>query len=338
MDAIFDLGIGIIRFLQSLGGWLLMPMQTITFLGNEEFFLFIAPAFYWCLDAALGMRLGLGALSSSILNGAIKIGLRGPRPYWLDQGVKAFRIESSFGVPSNHAQTATVVWGSIARYINKKWVWGLCILVIALIGLSRMYLGVHFPHDVLLGWIIGAFSLWGMLKYENRLLQWFNHFRTPNQILIALGASVLLILMVAGIRMLTLDWNIPQTWMQAAAQTDPLGETVDPRALSGTVSNAGAFFGFILGGVLLRDRGWFDARGSLWKRALRFLLGVSGVFVLWYGLGEVFPRGETMIPYVLRYIRYALVGSWVSGLAPIIFIKLKLAHHTRAAANAGTNR
>lgn len=331
MDAIFQLGIELIKIFQSLGTWLLLPMQTITFLGNEEFFLFIAPAFFWCVDAGLGMRVGLGALFSSVINGAFKIGLRGPRPYWLDGGVKAYRIESSFGVPSNHAQTAAVVWGSIARFFNKRWLWGLCILLIAVIGFSRMYLGVHFPHDVLLGWLIGALMLWLIARYEQRFLGWFNRFQTPGQILMALGVSIGLILIVALIRSASQDWVMPQAWSQAAAQADPLGQNIDPMALSGVVSNSGAFFGFILGGVLLRDRGWFDARGALWKRALRFILGVLGVFILWFGLGEILPRGETVLPLLLRFLRYALVGAWVSGMAPLIFIRLKLANHAGAA-------
>ncbi len=46
--------------------------------------------------------------------------------------------------------------------------------------------------------------------------------------------------------------------------------------------------------------------------------------LLWYGLGEVFPGGEMLLPFILRYLRYALVGLWLSGCAPWIFMKLKL--------------
>ncbi|MGW8251887.1 MAG: hypothetical protein ACWGO1_14695 [Anaerolineales bacterium] len=48
------------------------------------------------------------------------------------------------------------------------------------------------------------------------------------------------------------------------------------------------------------------------------------MIVLWYGLGLVLPDGETVLHYILRYIRYSLVGLWVTGLAPIVFIKLRL--------------
>ena len=254
MEAIFDLGNAIIRFLQSLGVWLVYPMQIITFLGNEEFFLFVAPAVFWCLDATLGIRLGLGAMFSGVVNSAIKIGLRGPRPYWLDSSIRAYWTETSFGVPSGHAQNATVLWGLLAKSSAKKWVWAFCATIIVLIGLSRVYLGVHFPHDVLLGWITGALLLWVIIKFEGDFLHWFNHFRTSDQVLITLGSSLLMILIVAFIRLVFMDWTLPEAWVLAAAQAAPQGKPIDPMALSGTISNAGAFFGLALGGILLRDK------------------------------------------------------------------------------------
>jgi hypothetical protein len=57
----------------------------------------------------------------------------------------------------------------------------------------------------------------------------------------------------------------------------------------------------------------------------RYLLGVVGVVIFWYVLGRLLPRGETLLAYSLRYLRYALVGLWVSGLAPALFIRLGLA-------------
>ena len=56
------------------------------------------------------------------------------------------------------------------------------------------------------------------------------------------------------------------------------------------------------------------------QRFGRYVLGVLGVFILWFGLGEVFPRGETWLPFLLRFLRYGLVGLWVTALAPLLFI------------------
>jgi hypothetical protein len=74
----------------------------------------------------------------------------------------------------------------------------------------------------------------------------------------------------------------------------------------------------------INSRGGWQAAGPVWKRAARYVVGLLGVIVIWYGLGLVFPRGETFIPYVLRFIRYALLGLWVSAGAPLFFTKLKL--------------
>ena len=329
MQTIIELGIAMILFLQNIGDWLATPMRMITFLGNEEFYLFVAPAIYWCLDAALGLRLGLGLMISGLINSAFKIAIHGPRPFWVDAKVTAFSSETSFGAPSGHAQNATVVWGILAKSTHKKWGWILAGVLIFLIGLSRMYLAVHFPHDVLLGWSIGALILWAMIKWEKPFTAWFSRFQFTQQILLAFFTSAAAILFMSAIRYLIRGWVLPEAWALAASQAYPDADPIAPLALSSMVSNAGTFFGLAVGGLWLNQRGYFDARGPLWQRLLRFLLGVIGVFILWFGLGEIFPRGETLAPYILRYIRYALVGLWISGIAPWLFIQIKIAQPTR---------
>jgi hypothetical protein len=76
----------------------------------------------------------------------------------------------------------------------------------------------------------------------------------------------------------------------------------------------------------MNTRGGFSAHGTVNQRALRYVVGVLGVGVLWFGLGAVFPRGDELLPYILRFARYSLVGLWVSAGAPWLFIKLRLAH------------
>ena len=75
-----------------------------------------------------------------------------------------------------------------------------------------------------------------------------------------------------------------------------------------------------------RRFGRFDAGGDLSKRALRFSLGLIVVLILWFGLGQIFPRNEDVLSFVLRFARYALLGAWVSAGAPWVFVRLKLAN------------
>ena len=325
MEIIFELGAQIVLFLQGLGDWLAGPMELITSLGYEQFYLFVAPAIFWCLDVNLGLRMGLFLMVSASLNSVLKLVFHGARPYWYNPEVIAHTSESSFGAPSGHAQNAVVVWGTLAAWFRSRWAWIAALTLMFLIGVSRMYLGVHFPHDVVLGWLIGALLLWLLVTYEGRLLAWLKRYDPPVQILIALGASLALVLLGWLARLTLAEWSVPAAWLQNALMAASEGEPPDPLALSGLVSNAGAFFGLAWGGILLKNRGGFDAGGPARQRAARFLIGLAGVVAIWYGLGAIFPRGEALLPLVLRYLRYTLVGLWVTALAPFLFIRLRLA-------------
>ena len=59
--------------------------------------------------------------------------------------------------------------------------------------------------------------------------------------------------------------------------------------------------------------------------ALRYVVGLIGVLILWRGLALFLPDNADLISYVLRYVRYTLVGFWVSGGAPWLFFRFKLA-------------
>lgn len=331
MNPIFDLGIAIILFLQSLGEWLVAPMRLFSFLGNEEFFLFVAPAIYWCISPALGLRLGLTLMVSSAVNAALKLIFHAPRPYWYSAEVDALSAETSFGAPSGHAQHAVVVWGGLAAFTGRTWAWGVAASLILLIGFSRVYLGVHFPADVLFGWAIGAALLWGALRLEKPFVARLLQQDLPSQILTVFGASLVLILLGAGIKLSLGAWTVPTGWLELALRAVPDGDPIEPLALSPLMSHAGTFFGLALGAILLHTLGGFDVSGPWPLRLARFVLGVAGVFVLWYGLGAIFPRGETWLPYLLRYFRYGLVGLWITGLAPLAFIRFRLANRLEPA-------
>lgn len=327
MDSILQLGIDLILFLQSLGEWLLLPMKTFTFMGNEEFFLFIAPLIFWCVDTGLGLRVGLALMVSSGLNAALKFAFHGPRPYWYSTEVQTYSAEASFGAPSGHAMNSTTIWGRLAVGVRRKWFWWVAIALIFLIGVSRLYLAVHFPHDVLLGWLFGALLLLGLLALEKRLTPRIMRMRPTEKILWAFGASLVMILIGAGTALLitAINWQMPADWVTKAIQAVPGGEPPNPFSLDGLITSAGAFFGLALGAIFLFDRGGFETRGPAWQLVLRFLVGLAGVMAIRYGLKAIFPEGEALLPYFLRYVRYAAIGVWVTGGAPFVFICFKLA-------------
>jgi len=74
----------------------------------------------------------------------------------------------------------------------------------------------------------------------------------------------------------------------------------------------------------MNTQGGFSAEGTTIQRLARYALGLVGVALFWFGLGALFPRGEALLPYILRFVRYSLIGFWISAGAPWFFAKLRL--------------
>ena len=266
----------------------------------------------------LGIRVALILMLSTNINSAFKLAFHGPRPYWYSPKVRALATETSFGVPSGHAQGAVVFWGLLATYLRKWWSWLVAILFILLIGLSRLYLGVHFPHDVLLGWLIGGVILWLGLRFWDPVLAWAKKLGVGWQVLCAFLASLVLILFPAipFIGLKAANWQPAQDWAIFASQAI---------TLSDVATIAGTFFGMLVGLIWLAGQGGFQTKGLGWKLVLRYLLGLAGVCIIRYGLKYIFPGGESALAYFFGYLRYTAIGFWVTGGAPWIFIRVKLA-------------
>jgi membrane-associated phospholipid phosphatase len=323
MQTILDFGIRFIAALQGLGDWQTLPMQFFSFLGTEEFFMLVLPILYWCVDSLLGLRVAVILMLSTSINAAFKLAFHSPRPYWYSTSVKGMAEETSFSIPSNHGQTAVVIWGILAAYLRKGWGWLIAILLILLISLSRLYLGVHFPQDVLAGWLIGGLILWLTLRFWDPLAAWTKKHSALWQVLAAFLASLVVFLLplIPFLWLKITNWQPPQEWARYAAQAIT--------AQNGATS-AGTLFGLFLGLVWFGCQGGFQTKGVWWKLVLRYLLGIAGVFIIRYGLKFIFPEGETILAYFLRYLRYTLIGFWVTGGAPWAFIHLKLAEkHNR---------
>jgi membrane-associated phospholipid phosphatase len=322
METIWNIGIAWNIYFQGLGRWLKTPMEVFSFFGTEPFFLLLLPALYWCVEAGIGLRVGIILLLGASTNDALKLTFHGPRPYWFGPDVIGYASETSFGAPSGHAQNAFGVWGMLAACTGKRWGWLIAIPVILLIGISRLYLGVHFPHDVILGWLTGALLLWLVLRLWKPVGAWLKKMSLVQQLLASFLSSLLLVLisLIPFLWLKFTGWQPPQAWA---------GHAKDAVSLNVAFTTAGTLFGLLAGLAWLNRQGGFDANGPLWKRILRYPLGLVGLLVFYLGMkalfGSMVPDAEAVFPYVFRYIRYALVGAWISAGAPWVFVKLNLA-------------
>lgn len=246
-----------------------------------------------------------------------------PRPYWVDTRVKAFSSETSFGMPSGHSQDAASIWGTIAVSQKKRWVTWIALLLIFLIGVSRIYLGVHFLHDVLAGWLIGGLILWGYLSIEKKLAAWLYVKKLSVQILLAFTLSVVLIGLGLLARALVNDWQIPQEWINNALAASDV--VPDPFNFEGVITLAAVAFGFLAGLAWWVKKYGFpkiETKGVL--LIVRYLVGIAGLAILYIGLKLILPEEPEILGLILRFVRYSLVGCWVTAGAPMVFRKLRI--------------
>lgn len=313
--------VALTEWLQDRLSWLTPAMRAVTSLGDEDFAVLVVPLLYWAISRRVGLRLGVMLLISAGLNEVGKIASRTPRPSFLDPDLGLVDAATP-GVPSGHAQNGVVVWGVVAAELRRRWAWVAALVLVVVVSASRVHLGVHYPVDVLAGWVVGGALLLAYLRLRGPVEAWLAGRRPAVHVWLALAASLGLVALAAGARVAFLDWQPPVAWV--GAEGWPVG-------VSHAVTPAGALFGLGAGAAVLGARGGFAVSGPVWQRALRCVVGLVGVVVLWQGLAALFPSGEDAVALAYRWLRYAAVGAWIAGAAPLLFVRLGLAARERPA-------
>lgn len=142
--------------------WLFETMRDFTSLGSIAVLVLftVAVAGYWLLAgrrraAALLVAALMGAL---LTNDLLKLAFDRPRPDAILQSARIF----STSFPSGHAALSSAVYFSAARLsgsatmVARHFLLYLAALLVLVIGFSRLYLGLHYPSDVLAGWCVGG--------------------------------------------------------------------------------------------------------------------------------------------------------------------------------------
>ena len=138
-------------------------MLSITFLGNAQTIgLLAAGAVVLALvlyryEAGVVIVLALGA--SSLFFSLIKVLVSRPRPLLETARI----VQGGFSFPSGHSSVAATFYGTLTYlllHVARRWPLRVLVIVVGVtlpvvIGMSRVYLGVHYPSDVLAGWTAG---------------------------------------------------------------------------------------------------------------------------------------------------------------------------------------
>ncbi len=284
--------------------WLEALFKFFTFLGYEQFYLLLLPFVYWCLDRRIGIGLGYLSLSSAWVNSVVKYTFRLPRPS--DPRLRVPLPESSPSFPSGHAQNAVTNWGYLAVHLHNRIFGAVALLLMLAIGLSRIVLGVHFPQDVIGGWLIGLVLLAAFCRAEPPLSRWIGRQKEGVQLALAVAVPGLLIFLHPA---------------------DNAGLYPAEAALTPMSALAGMGVGLIMERRRLR----FCVDGEWWRRGLRFLVGGLLVGIVYAGPKLILPAEMAYgLEVVIRFGRMALLGWVVAFLAPWLFVRLRLAGQSPA--------
>jgi membrane-associated phospholipid phosphatase len=303
MESTLLWGLELIRSVQSHAGPSLTAfMKLVTNLGAAPVYLVILPLVFWCFDGEKGLRLSLTVLISLWINMALKYLLAQPRPFWEGWDPSVGMIPENYnGFPSGHAQISLTLWVIIASWTGKKWAGPAAVCISLLVGFSRLYLGVHFPTDILGGWVLGALTLTAYFLLGDRLkaalIRGGRRFQTVLCSVLAFGMILY----------------------------RPQVDMLMPGAL---------VLGLGLGYSLNSGRAGFAVAGSGAARFLvlgiRFAAGMAGLAALFTILGLLAPEEYSPFYPLFFFARFALAGFWVCFAAPRLFLRLRLGANTAA--------
>ena len=268
----------------------------LTMLGEEMLLIAIMGFLYWCWDKELGKFVGTNIVFAMTLNPMIKNVVLRRRPYFDLDGVECLKpvdadadiydiAAQGYSFPSGHSMNSACVYGSIAAYERKsKALWAIAIIIPLLVGVSRVLLGVHYPTDVLVGWICGAIVVFAVSKLQRSVkAQWKLHL-------------VLFLIALTG--------NI---W----CRTDDY------------FTSLGTMAGFFLGSHFEEKFVNFKGTRNVLKIILRMLGGLALYFglntILKMPFDAAFLTSSTLPAFLVRTVRYAIILFVVVGVYPLIF-------------------
>lgn len=294
----------LLYFLESLRTPALdLCMSALTAFGDETLFIVIALVIFWCISKQCGYYLFGVGFFSILINQFVKICLRIPRPWVRDPGftiVESARAGAGgYSFPSGHTASASSLLGCCARWTKRRMLRIVFTLLILAVGVSRLYLGVHTPADVLFSLAVSAaliFSGWPLFRDEEK------NARTLPVVfgsLTALSLAFVLGVTIHDFSALIDEENLlftqKSTWLLTGGGVGILvGLSVEARCIR------------------------FDVRAPWWAQALKCALGLAIIFGIKEGLKALFGRifGTALFPDA---IRYGIIVIFASCVWPLTF-------------------
>ena len=266
--------------------------EAVTMFGEELLMILLVAILYFAIDKHLARRLFFVTTISVGVNSIIKNIAKIPRPFASGE-VTCVRPETATGYsfPSGHTQSFATWSTAGALRFRKRWFTVLVCVMILLVAFSRVFLGAHYPSDVIVGVLLGiAFAVAGDFVYDKvenkQLLYWgVVLFLTPFVVYFLFDAEPL----YADLYKL-----------YGMAVGFPISVWLEERFAP-----------------LSYDVPW-------WKKALRVVIAVVLSLALKEGIKLLIVFEALPLSFFMNALRYLALVVTAFGLCPILYKKLKL--------------
>ena len=292
----FEWEVSLIEWIQSWLGTVGVAIASAFTMLDEDLVCVAAFGFlYWCWDKSLGKHVGMNLLYAVTLSGMIKNIVLRRRPYFDNEGIKCLKtVDTSadiynisvqgYSFPSIHAVKAVTLYTGIGVYTKKKLWMIIGITLTFLVGISRFALGVHYPTDVIAGWILGTIMIFLVPFLKNKIKnRWIFY-------------ALLIITTLPG-------------WFYCHS-TD-------------YYTGFGFLLGFIIATEFEEHFVKFETTRNILRWILRLSLGIVIYFVfntlLKMPFSKEFLDSGTTLSYAVRSLRYCVITIITMGVYPLTF-------------------
>jgi len=310
----------IIKWLQSIRNVFLDNLfEFFTLFGEELLVIAILGGIYWCVNKKVGERLAITVFISLGLNSLLKIVFMRPRPFMADDSIVNLRPETSGGysMPSGHTQSASTVFFGLYQFFKKSYLLIIAIVITVLVGISRMYIGVHYLTDVVVAGLLGFVITYLMYRWIGKR----EDLKKLYLYILIIAIAALLVTYVYNIIILS---NVVFESYQYYFNTEAISKML------------GTLVGFVIGITIEKKYVNFKNHSDILKNAIRFVLGLGLIFIIRIAFKEIFhlivnpeqliddQAFQAILASFLDFLRYVIMVVVGIGVYPLLFKKIKI--------------
>lgn len=255
---------------------------SITVLGEEYFAIGVLCLILWCVNKKFGYAIGFAYLTSWIINFSLKEVFKVPRPFVLDKDIIPIRPETATGFSFPSGHTQSISSLSTAVAAAFQKKWIYTAAILLVILMATSRM--YLGVHTLLDVTVGAVAGIAWVFAANWI---FNYTERKNR------------------RALLLVMFIPMAIGMVFIQD------------SDYYKIAGTFTSFLIGYLLDSRYIHYEAKALTWQQVIKFILGMAVLIAIKAIVKEVLG-----VSLVSDYIRYLLIGFWITAIAPLLFNKM----------------